>query len=139
MIRDKRRLMTKTPTNFCSGQIYVKPFLYKNGVQLWDYYYEHKIEKSPVYEWLNRSGECYCGAFLADWELKMIQLYDPFAFETIKWYEKQLAKNGTSFAKKYSRYGGMQTTDEIEEQTTFEDFGQVGEVDEDLCGESCVV
>lgn len=131
--RKFQKKYTRTPINTDGKQIYVKPFHYKNGTQLWDYYNEFDVEKSPVYTWLNRSGECYCGAYLKNWELKMIEKYDPFAFETIKYYEKQIKLHGSPKAKKYWRYGGFNTTDEIEQQTTFDDFK------EELCGESCVV
>ena len=139
-VRKKIKKYTRKPINFTSEQLYIKPFLYKNGTQLWNYYNEYDVEKSPVYEWLNRSGECYCGAYLAEWELKMMQIHDPFAFATIKWLEKEIQLHGTEMAKRYCKYGGFNDTEDIESQTTFEDFSDIKiEIDEDLCGESCVV
>jgi len=137
VMRQKVKLYTRTPTDAIRSryEVFVKPFFYKNGTQLWDYYNEHGVEKSPVYTWLNRSGECYCGAFLQEWELKMMEKYDPFAFDTIKWLEKQIPIHGTPFAKKHSKYGGFQKTEDVEMQTTLGEF----DVDEELCGESCVV
>ena len=86
--RDKIKAYTKEPVDVNGRTIFIKPFLYKNGTQLWEYYNEHELEKSPVYEWLNKSGECYCGAFTMDFELKLLEIYDKFAFDTIKHYER---------------------------------------------------
>ncbi len=144
--RDKIKKYTKIPTNVTSGQVYVKPFLYKNGIQLWNYYNEFEVEKTPVYTWLNRSGECYCGAFLKKWELKLMEKYDPFAFATIQWYEKQIELHGTPKAKRYCRFGGYTKTGEVRQQETLDEYlegnayfadGEKIELDEDLCGESC--
>lgn len=127
------RQYTRQPINIdTTGHIFIKPFHYKNGVDLWNYYNEFNLEKTSVYAWLNRSGECYCGAFLAEWELKMIEKYDPFAFKAIKWLEKEIQLHGSKKAKQYCKYGGYQTTQDAESQTTFSDFK------EELCGESCV-
>lgn len=86
--RDKIKAYTKTPVDLDGRTIFIKPFLYKNGTQLWDYYNKNDMKKSPVYEWLNKSGECYCGAHAMDFELKLLELYDPLAFNTIRHYEK---------------------------------------------------
>ncbi len=127
--RNRLKRFTKKPIDKDGRLIFIKPFLYKNGIQLWNYYNENTLEKSPVYTWLNRSGECYCGAFLAKWELKMIEKYDPFAFESIKWLENQIELYGTKEAKLYARYGGFNSTGDSENQTAIEDY----------CGESCIV
>lgn len=136
-IRNKMRIFTKTPVDYNSRyELFVKPFLYKNGLQLWNYYNEHSLEKTPVYEWLNKSGECLCGSFTEPWELQMLEKHDKLSFETIKWMEKEIQIHGTKKAKKFPKWGihGSYTSD-IEQQTVFEDF----KVNEDYCGESCVV
>jgi len=88
--REKIKKYSKTPVDVDGRSIFIKPFLYKNGTQLWEYFNEHDMKKSPVYEWLNKSGECYCGAHASDFELKLLELYDPLAFETIKHYERTI-------------------------------------------------
>ncbi len=138
MIRNKRRLFTKSPVdNKSRFELFIKPFLYKNGTQLWEYYNKHGLKKTPVYEWLNKSGECLCGSFTETWELKMLEKFDPLSFNTIKWMEKQLKKYGTKEAQKYSKWGAKQlsndnqvgqSTDDVEQQSTMEDY----------CGESCM-
>jgi len=138
--RELIKRYARKPIDKDGSKIFIKPFLYKNGLQLWNYFNEHELEKSPVYSWLNRSGECYCGAYIAEWELKMIQKYDPFAFAAIQWLEKEIQLHGSKNAKHYCRYGGWNQvptsnrTKEIEQQTTFDDY-----LAQELCGESCIV
>jgi len=86
--REKIKKYTKFPVDVDGKQIFIKPFLYKNGTQLWEYFNEHDMKKSKVYEWLNKSGECYCGAHAMDFELKLLEIYDRLAFDTIKHYEQ---------------------------------------------------
>jgi len=127
------RQYTRTAINLdTTGQIFIKPFHHKNGVDLWNYYNKYGLKKTSVYSWLNRSGECYCGAFLAEWELMMIKQYDPFAYASIKWLERRIQTHGSKKAKQYSKYGGYQTTHDTDNQTQLEAFST-----SELCGESC--
>lgn len=174
--RDKIKSYTKSPLDFNSGEPYLKPFLYKNGLQLWDYFNENELEKTGVYEWLNRSGECYCGAHAEPWDLQLMKKYDKLAYDTIKWLEKEMArtleyilfvlqptesdivnwyrmyhvkhlKDQLTKEQKqivcltyFNKWGYKNSTEDIEAQTTFEDFedNQI-EINEDYCGESCIV
>jgi len=130
-IRNKRRLFTKHPVdNQSRFELFVKPFLYKNASQLWEYYNEHDLEKTPVYSWLNKSGECLCGSFTEPWELKMLEKHDPRIFQSIKWLENQIQLHGSKDAKKFPKWGIHGSyTEEIEEQSSIDDY----------CGESCQV
>jgi 3'-phosphoadenosine 5'-phosphosulfate sulfotransferase (PAPS reductase)/FAD synthetase len=135
--RAKIKAYARKPVDVNATMVFVKPFLYKNGVELWDYFIENKLKKTPVYEWLNRSGECYCGAFTQPGDLKLMQKHDPFAFETIRRYEKLIQENGTDVAKKNCKWGEHnQATDDIINQTLLDSFIKT---DEDYCGESCMV
>jgi len=175
-MRNKIKKYTKKPLDFNSGLPYVKPFLYKNGSQLWDYFIENDLEKTPVYEWLNRSGECYCGAHAEEWDLKLMEKYDRLAFDTIKWLEKEMVKKlsqlktSTGFTDSqianwyrmyheptlkdkltaiqkqlvcltyFNRWGNKVSTNDIENQQTLASwFDSPVKVNEDYCGESCVV
>lgn len=97
---------TKKPLDFNSGLPYVKPFLYKNGTQLWEYFNEHELEKTPVYEWLNRSGECYCGAHAESWDLQLMKTHDKLAYDTIKRLEIEMKRT-----LQYLRYVQHDVTD----------------------------
>jgi len=135
--RAKIKAYTRKPIDVNATMIFIKPFLHKNGVELWDYFIENNLKKTPVYDWLNRSGECYCGAFTQTGDLKLMQKYDPLAFETIRRYEKLIQKNGTEIAKKNSKWGEQnQATDDIINQTVLDNFVKT---DEDYCGESCMI
>ena len=133
--RNKKRFYTKQPIDVNGGIWFCKPFLYKNGTQLMEYFIKHGLKKSPAYEWFDKSGECWCGCFYNDWELKMIETHDPFLFDTIKWMEAQLQKHGTKEAKKFPKWGRSVGADVSKLQTTFDNF----EVNEDYCGESCSI
>ena len=135
--RAKIKGYARKPVDVNATMIFVKPFLYKSGVELWDYFIENKLKKTPVYDWLNRSGECYCGAFTQPGDLKVMQKYDPLAFDTIKYYEKLIKKNGTDVARKNSKWGEHnQSTNDIINQTLLDNFIKI---DDDYCGESCTV
>ena len=131
--RNKKRFYTKKPIDINAGLTFCKPFLYKNGSQLMEYFIENGLKKSPAYEWFDKSGECWCGCFYNDWELKMIETYDPFLYDTIQWMEAQLQKHGTKEAKKFPKWGRSVGAEISKLQTTLGSF----EVNEDYCGESC--
>jgi len=133
--RDKLKLYSKKPVDTDGKLIFIKPFLYKNGSQMYQYFIENDLRKSPVYSWLDMSGECECGAHAEPWELKMLEKNDPLTFESIQWLEEQIELHGNKKAKKYSKWGMGPSTMDVTNQTTFEDFV----VNEDYCGESCEV
>lgn len=126
--REKVSGYTKTPIDVDGKLIFVKPFLFKNGTQLWDYFLSNQLKKTPVYDWLNRSGECYCGCFAELWDLQLFRTHDKLAFDTIKWLEDEIGLHGTHAAKKWRKWGMKSDTREILQQTTLND---------DYCGESC--
>ena len=136
--RSKIKKYSKTPVDINTNHVFIKPFLYKNGEQLMKYFIENGLRTTSVYQWLNRSGECYCGAFTDVWDLKLLEKYDPLAFETIAYYEKLIQEKGTALAKRNGKWGErkMQSTDQIIQQNTIDDFLIPNE---DYCGESCVV
>lgn len=142
--RAKVKKYSRTPVDINAGHVFIKPFLYKNGEQLLQYFIENGLKKTPVYEWLNRSGECYCGAFTQVWDLQLLEKYDPLAFNTIKYYEKLILEKGTETAKKNAKWGErkMQATEDVENQKVMDAFfndPKAIQVNEDYCGESCFI
>lgn len=133
--RDKVRFYTKKPIDINATMTFAKPFLYKNGTQLMEYFIKNGLKKTPAYEYFDKSGECWCGCFYNEWELKMLEKYDPFVFNTIKSLEKEVQLNGTKEAKKFPHWGRSVGANYSELQTTLEKF----DVNEDYCGESCTV
>ena len=133
--RDKKRFYTKKPIDVNANMTFCKPFLYKNGTQLMEYFIKNGLKKSPAYDWFDKSGECWCGCFYNDWELKMLEKHDPLVFGTIKWLEKRLKEKGAKEAQKFPHWGRSVGADYSELQTTFEQF----EINDDYCGESCSV
>jgi len=134
-VRNRQRFYTRKPIDVNALMTFCKPFLYKNANQLVEYQIKNGLKKTPAYDYFDKSGECWCGCFYNDWELKMIEIHDPFLFSTIKWLEKQLQLYGTKEAKKFPHWGRSVGADCSELQTTLEAYY----VDEDYCGESCEV
>ena len=133
--RNKVKFYSKKPIDINATMTFCKPFLYKNGTQMQEYFIKNGLKKSPAYDWFDKSGECWCGCFYNDWELKMLEKHDPFVFNTIKWLEKQIQLHGTKEARKFPHWGRSVGADYSELQTTMEQFN----VNEDYCGESCTV
>lgn len=125
--RKKKKQYSQKPIDWDDKLCFVKPFFHKNGTEIYKYLANNDLKASPVHDWLRISGDCYCGAFAAKWELMLIKNYDPLAYEHIKWVEKQIQLRGSKKAKKYPTWNSGPSTDEIEEQTLMEDY----------CGESC--
>lgn len=131
--RNKIRFYTKKPIDINATLTFAKPFLYKNGNQLQKYFITNGLKATPAYDYFDKSGECWCGCFYNEWELKMIEKYDPFLFDTIKWMEKQVQLKGSKMAKKFPHWGRSVGADYSELQST------LGNFNEDYCGESCQV
>lgn len=148
--RSKRRMYTKKPIYQDGKLVFVMPFLYKNGEQLTEYFYENGLSKSPAYEYGDISGECLCGCFAQPWELKGIQMGAPLVFQTIAWMEREIQAKikrleGSAdpkdievvrrlrFAPKWGR-GGV-STDDVLQQSMID--GEANPASEDFCGESC--
>lgn len=161
--RDKKRFYTKKPVDENAGMIFCKPFLYKNGSQLMEYFIKNGIKKSPAYDYFDKSGECWCGCFYNEWELKMIETHDPFLFNTIKWMESKVEKKIKTLRyrqipilkthprknkdviiklkeqlnnlEKFPHWGRSVGADISEMQSTLGEFV----TNEDYCGESCQI
>ena len=133
--RNKIRFYTKKPIDVNATMTFCKPFLYKNGTQLQEYFIKNGLKKSPAYEYFGKSGECWCGCFYNEWELKMLEKFDPFVFNTIKWLEKEVQEKGSKTAKKFPNWGRSVGANISEMQSVLGDF----EINEDYCGESCQV
>ncbi len=134
-VRNKQRFYTKKPMDHYGKVVFSKPFLYKNGEQLVEYHIKNGLKKTPAYDYFDKSGECWCGCFYNEWELKMIETHDPILFDQIKWLEKELQLHGTKEAKKFPHWGRSVGANISEQQTTFDSI----DINEDYCGESCNV
>ncbi len=132
-VRDRVKFYSKKPIDVNATLTFVKPFLYKNGNQLQEYFIKEGLKKSPAYDYFGKSGECWCGCFYNEWELKMLEKCDPFVFNTIRWLEEQVKLKGSKEAQKFPHWGRSVGADYSELQSTLGDFN------EDYCGESCQV
>lgn len=134
-LRNKITLYTKTPIDRNGIILFAKPFLYKNGSQLSEYHIINGLKKTPAHDWFDKSGECWCGCYYNDWDLKMLEKYDQFIFQTIKWLEEQVQLIGTKEAKKFPHWARSVGANYAELQNTLDQFV----INDDYCGESCIV
>ncbi len=139
--RDRIKFYSKKPIDVTATMTFAKPFLYKNGTQLQEYFIKEGLKKSPNYGIFGKSSECWCGCFYNDWELKMLEKEDPFVFGTIQWLESQLKLHGTKEAQKFPKWGRSVGANYSLLQNTLDDFipGVTDSINDDYCGESCSV
>lgn len=88
--RNQIKKYTKQPIDLSADQTYCKPFLWKNGSWIWSYYYDHNLEKTSVYDWLNKSGECHCGHETNSWDLALLEKLDNLQFQNIQFVERMM-------------------------------------------------
>ena len=126
---------------------YANPFRDWTGEQMYRYFVEHGLKKSPAYDMgLDLSGECMCGAFAEQYERGIIEKYDPALYARILELERRIAADGGMSNRKYStdQWG---TPKRPKEQTRrFSRYlKSLRRKDEpldfikDMCGESCSV
>jgi len=70
--------------------LWVRPVWHFNDDQCADYIAEHDLETNPTYETIDRSGDCFCGAFVHRYtELGALQEHHPDHYEFIMDLEKK--------------------------------------------------
>ena len=110
---------------------FVCPFFYKSTVDIWNYFYEHKLKRAPAYDWLHYSGECCCGCYATKEESMLIKIADPKLADFIMWLEEGVSKFGTDKAKKYAKWGGHSSMTDVQTQTTLDGAENL------ICGAEC--
>ena len=79
------------------GQVWVAPMIAHTSQDQYEYMHEHGLPRNPVKDKLCMSGECLCGAFAHEGELKEIEFWYPEVAARIKRLEQRvLAKYGKS-------------------------------------------
>jgi 3'-phosphoadenosine 5'-phosphosulfate sulfotransferase (PAPS reductase)/FAD synthetase len=122
---------------------FVNPIFYETQEEVYKYFIENGLKRSPTYETLGFSGECMCGSFASVDEAIMLKRVDPKLFEFIEWITEGIKKFGSSTAKRYSKWGDSADFDEVKNQELLEVFFNEDELEHldkmaiNTCGSEC--
>ena len=91
---------------------FYSPIFKWSTVEVWDYIKEHKLERSPIYNTMHISGDCFCGAFSSRGESNFLQMFHP-----------ELANRLIELEKKYGgKWGNQISMVDMKSQTKLDDL-----------------
>ncbi len=129
----------KKPIQKDGNLYFCMPFFYKSTQWVYRYFLENNLRRSPVYDFLEFSGECECGCFAEKYEAKMLKQIYPETTDFFEWLEEGVRRFGNPLIKtEYLHWGnrasGIET---IEDQKTMEEFAGIDEIENLVCGVEC--
>lgn len=133
----------ETPITEESGLWFCNPLFYETDEQVYRYFIENGLKRSPSYETLGFSGECMCGSFAVKGEAQLLKQIDPQRFEFMEWITDGIKRFGSNEAKKYSKWGETQDFNSIRNQKLLEVFfteDEIKHIDKmamNTCGSEC--
>lgn len=101
---------------------FANPIFYESDDEVYKYFLEEGLTRSPTYETLGFSGECMCGSFAQKDEALLLKQIDPYLFEFIEWITDGIKRFGTDRAKKYAKWGSTSDFDDVRNQEILERF-----------------
>ena len=121
------------------------PIFYDTTEFTYNYVHTNGLRISPAYKLgLSTSGECMCGSFATRGEKSMIRKLDPALASYIEWLEDGIQKYGSTYAKKWSKWGEQPKMSESEQQQQLDEFFKenpdleiVNEIEAYVCGQEC--
>lgn len=122
---------------------FVNPIFYETDEQVYRYFIENGLKRSPSYETLGFSVECMCGSFATKGEAELLKQVDPERFAFIEWITDGIKRFGSKEAKKYAKWGQTQDFNDIRNQQILEQFFTKDELDNidkmavNTCGSEC--
>lgn len=122
------------------GQMWtVCPWFYESTENIYRYFIENGLKKTPAHEVMGFSAECNCGSFAGMGEAKRLEQVDPERAEFIKWVEAGVRLFGTPTAKKYGTWGGQGMTEAEAQQvlSQFPGWENFKKVEKIVCGSEC--
>lgn len=114
-------------------------WFYEPTTNIYRYFIENNLKKTPAHDIMGFSAECNDGAFAGDGEAKRLELVDKELAAFIRWIEEGVRQFGTPTAKKHSKWGGQGMT-EAEAQQVLEQFPEwknFKQVEKLICGSEC--
>jgi 3'-phosphoadenosine 5'-phosphosulfate sulfotransferase (PAPS reductase)/FAD synthetase len=137
----RRKFNYNQPINVDSGKLYFAcPVFYETDEEVYRYYLDHKLKKSPTYTWANTSFECACGSFAGKSDLEGIKINAPELYDFLMWIKDGIEKFGTPTAKKYNQWGMTRPWDEAQRVLTKylgDDLQHSTDVSQMICGSEC--
>ena len=122
---------------------FINPIYYESDEEVYRYFIENGLKRSPSYETLGFSGECMCGSFATKGEAQLLKQVDPERFEFIEWITYGIKRFGSKEAKKYNKWGETQDFDSVRNQQILELFFDKDEIKNlnkmliNSCGSEC--
>ena len=107
---------------------FVNPLFYKSDSDVYKYFMENGLKRSPAYDTLGFSGECMCGCFAQKDEAKSLEKVDPVRFEFLEWLTDGIKRFGSKEAKKYTKWGERSDIDTVRDQQILELFFNENEI-----------
>lgn len=137
----RRKFNYNQPINVDSDKIWFAcPVFYETDEDIYKYYIEKDIKRSPTYEWANTSFECACGSFAGKGDLEGIKKNAPELYEKIMWIKDGIERFGSPQAKKYNQWGMTRPWDESQKVLTKylgEGWQHSNDVSQMICGAEC--
>jgi 3'-phosphoadenosine 5'-phosphosulfate sulfotransferase (PAPS reductase)/FAD synthetase len=131
------------PISDDSGLTFINPIFYEKDDEVYKYFIENGLKRSPSYETLGFSGECMCGAFAQKDEALLLKQVDPKRFEFMEWITDGIKRFGSKNAQKYTKWGDTSDFDDVRNQEIMEKFftpEQLENIDRmavNTCGSEC--
>ncbi len=140
---ERRKFNYNQPINVDSNKLwFCCPIFYETNEDVYRYYVESNLKKSPVYDWAGTSLECACGSFSAQRDLELVKKNDPELFKKIMWIKQGIEWFGHDYAKERSNWGNSkpESDDKIQQiMTKFlgENVQHASDVSQMVCGTEC--
>lgn len=123
---------------------FVNPIFYESNGDVYSYFIDNKLSRTPAYETLGFSGECNCGAFAQYDEAKRLEQTDKKILDKMRWIEFGIEHFGSPEAKKHGKWGrGEYGADDAVQQEILERFFTkdeleiVDRLESVVCGTEC--
>lgn len=100
---------------------FVSPMIDKSNVWMYNYFTEHKLKKSPVYQTLHISGDCLCGCFSDKSEAKVLDVYYPKLAEFLRKLEQEIKFN-SAIPEDKRTWGNQHSLGSVKNQTILSEF-----------------
>jgi 3'-phosphoadenosine 5'-phosphosulfate sulfotransferase (PAPS reductase)/FAD synthetase len=126
-----------------TGLWFVNPLFYESDENVYRYFIENNLKRSPSYDTLGFSGECMCGCYAGYDEAKLLEQVDPKRFAMMQWITEGIKKFGTNRAKRHAKWGATTDLEDSENQEVLERFfspDEIANIDKMAvmaCGDEC--
>ena len=108
----RRRMKSNKEYNTFDGMKFWSPIFDWDTPRVWAFLKEHDIPRSPIYDTMHISGDCFCGAFSSRGESNFLQIFHP-----------ELANRLIELEKKYGgKWGNQISMVDMKKQTKLDDL-----------------